>query len=195
MFIVVMLITLVSAAGVFAVRSAGQADLGAGYQRQALQSSYLSEFAARAVAAEMSVAPDAYLNPFLQPLADPPTCRSTADSGTICFTRQHHDLLGVIDSSPETDTADELIGTLGYGDSRAAFHIEIFEATQAPERQAGENETTSFRQATILAEARVRPIPADIPEEDTDLCDERVATTTAVQAVRGHVRFGPFSGE
>ena len=189
LLIVVMAITLLTAVGMFAVRSSGLTDLATGYNRQAVQTSYLSEFAARTVVTEMSLAPDLYLNPFINPVSDPPNCKSTSG---LCFTRQDVDILASLDSTLGIADTDAMLGTLGRGDSRAAFHVEIFDATQAPERQAGESETTTYRLATFTAEARLRPLPASV---SSTTCVESVATTTAVQSVRGHVRFGPFAGE
>ena len=190
LFIVMMVITLLTAVGVFAVRTTSLADVAAGYNRQAVQSSYLSEYAARSVVAEMSVAPDTYLNPFNNPPAELPNCRSTAGiPDAVCFTRQHFDIVESLDESIGIDDPDDFIGRLGNGSSRGAFHIEVFEASAAPERQAGESETATFRQVTITAEARIQPVAAGA---DPNVCTDAVATTTSVQAVRGHVRFGPF---
>ncbi|MFO0571650.1 MAG: hypothetical protein U0263_38840 [Polyangiaceae bacterium] len=52
-FVVVLTITLLTAVGVFALRSASLVDQAAGYDRQASQTTYLTEYAARSVAAEI----------------------------------------------------------------------------------------------------------------------------------------------
>ena len=52
-FIVVLVVTLLTAIGVFALRSVSLVDVAAGYDRQASQTLYLSEYAGRAVAAEV----------------------------------------------------------------------------------------------------------------------------------------------
>lgn len=52
-FVVVLAVTLLTAIGVFALRNASLVEQAAGYDRQASQPLYLSEYAARAVAAEV----------------------------------------------------------------------------------------------------------------------------------------------
>ncbi|MCC6903378.1 MAG: hypothetical protein IT377_30675 [Polyangiaceae bacterium] len=53
MFVVVLAITLLTAIGVFALRNASLVEQAAGYDRQASQTLYLTEYAARSVAAEV----------------------------------------------------------------------------------------------------------------------------------------------
>lgn len=52
-FVVVLAITLLTAIGVFALRNASLVEQAAGYDRQASQTLYLTEYAARSVAAEV----------------------------------------------------------------------------------------------------------------------------------------------
>src|SRR5690606_38428134 len=52
LFVVVMVITLLTAVGLFAMRSASLSNLAAGYNRQGTQTLYLSEFGTRSAAAE-----------------------------------------------------------------------------------------------------------------------------------------------
>ena len=52
-FIVLLVITLLTAIGIFSARSASLVDQAAGYDRQLVQTQYLTEFAGRAVSAEL----------------------------------------------------------------------------------------------------------------------------------------------
>jgi hypothetical protein len=52
-FIVVMVVALLTAIGVFTIRATSLADQAAGYDRQANQTAYLTEYAGRAVTAEI----------------------------------------------------------------------------------------------------------------------------------------------
>jgi hypothetical protein len=49
-FLVVLVLTMVSAIGVFAMRSASLVDLATGFNRQSVQSTLMAEYAARAAA-------------------------------------------------------------------------------------------------------------------------------------------------
>ncbi|HMJ10125.1 MAG TPA: hypothetical protein VK524_01905, partial [Polyangiaceae bacterium] len=64
-FIVVMVITLVTAIGVFAARSASLVDIATGYDRQLVQTRLLSEYAGRLTASELGTGTArAYLDRF-----------------------------------------------------------------------------------------------------------------------------------
>ncbi|HEY2408073.1 MAG TPA: hypothetical protein VGI10_18830 [Polyangiaceae bacterium] len=76
-FIVVMVITLLTAIGVFAARSTSLTDVAAGFEREAAQTSYISQLATNAVAAELGGGmANAYL---IQMRSKPETC--LANSG------------------------------------------------------------------------------------------------------------------
>lgn len=63
MFIVVMVITLLTAIGIFAARSASLVDMAAGYERQASQTQYLTEYGTLAALAQLgSGAAQAYVD-------------------------------------------------------------------------------------------------------------------------------------
>src|SRR5450432_3491950 len=53
-FIVVMVLTLLTAVGIFAVRSASLADVAAGYDREAAQASLIAQYATTATAAYLA---------------------------------------------------------------------------------------------------------------------------------------------
>ncbi|HEX2880473.1 MAG TPA: hypothetical protein VHO25_13160, partial [Polyangiaceae bacterium] len=60
-FMVVMVLMVISAIGIFSARAASQVDLAVGQARHALQAQYTAEFAMRAIAADIAVSPDIYL--------------------------------------------------------------------------------------------------------------------------------------
>ncbi len=62
LFIVVMVITLLTGVGLFAMRSASLSNLAAGYNRQGTQTLYLSEFGTRSAAAELVGKEQHYFN-------------------------------------------------------------------------------------------------------------------------------------
>ncbi len=62
LFIVVLVIALLTAVGMFAARAASLTDVAAGYDRQALQTLALAEYAAKAGTAQMGTTASSYLN-------------------------------------------------------------------------------------------------------------------------------------
>ncbi|MEI9939650.1 MAG: PilX N-terminal domain-containing pilus assembly protein [Pseudomonadota bacterium] len=82
-FIVVMVLTLLTAVGLFAVRSASMADLAAGYDREGAQASLLAEYAITASAAYLAYDPSTVLIGYRESMDKrPQPCQSNAIPGT-----------------------------------------------------------------------------------------------------------------
>lgn len=79
-FIVVMVLTLLTAVGLFAVRSASLADLAAGYDREGAQAALVAEYAVTASAAYLANDPTTVLRSFelSKGEANPTQCQSNA---------------------------------------------------------------------------------------------------------------------
>jgi hypothetical protein len=78
-FIVVMVLTLLTAVGLFAVRSASLADLAAGYDREGAQAALVAEYAVTASAAFLANDPTTVLRGFeLSKKSNPRQCQSNA---------------------------------------------------------------------------------------------------------------------
>lgn len=59
-FIVVMVITLLTAIGIFAARSISLTDVAAGFERESAQTAYLAQFAGNLVTTDIGTMPDSY---------------------------------------------------------------------------------------------------------------------------------------
>ena len=81
-FIVVMVLTLLTAVGIFAVRSASLADVAAGYDREAAQASLIAQYATTATAAYMAT-PAA--NTVLAKMQPSKFCQSNMNLNASCF--------------------------------------------------------------------------------------------------------------
>jgi hypothetical protein len=84
-FIVVMVLTLLTAVGIFAVRSASLADLAAGYDREAAQASLVAEYATVATASYLATAAGSTV---IANITRSPYCQSNTNVGNIwlpCF--------------------------------------------------------------------------------------------------------------
>jgi hypothetical protein len=62
LFIVVLVIALLTAVGLFAARAASLTDVAAGFDRQALQTLALAEYAGKAATAQLGSTPSGYIN-------------------------------------------------------------------------------------------------------------------------------------
>ncbi|HEX2672772.1 MAG TPA: PilX N-terminal domain-containing pilus assembly protein, partial [Polyangiaceae bacterium] len=83
-FIVVMVLTLLTAVGLFAVRSASLADLAAGYDREGAQAALVAEYAITASAAYLANDPSTVLLGYKASIdRSPQPCQSNAIPGTF----------------------------------------------------------------------------------------------------------------
>jgi hypothetical protein len=157
-FIVVMVLTLLTAVGIFAVRSSSLADLASGYDREAAQASLVAEYATVATASYLATAAGSTVITNLTPSL---FCQSNSNVGKIslpCFKMMSQQIEASTllagnenlfeTSSPSLNVngktdADFLIeltdpggsGDLGHGDPRAPAQVTATAIAQV--RQAG----------------------------------------------------------
>jgi len=83
-FIVVMVLTLLTAVGLFAVRSTSMADLAAGYDREGAQAALVAEYAITASAAYLANDPSTVVLGYTASVdRSPQPCQSNAIAGTF----------------------------------------------------------------------------------------------------------------
>jgi Tfp pilus assembly protein PilX len=208
-FIVVMVITLLTAIGIFAIRSATLVDQAAGFQRQGLQTAYLTEYAGRAVTAELGDgAAKSYLDRVrlgtdkcqvnlelektLPPGMPPPPCYKLYISEIGSRVQSHYATSTVL----EKQTAI-MAGSLGGRVSEQAHALEgvfVVEMTEPYESvpnagsEQAANASNAFRdvQLTLTAFGQVRPI--DTAGVDDPWCGASASSTSAsVSALRAHI--------
>ena len=210
LFIVVMVITLLTAVGLFAMRTAGLSNLAAGYNRQGTQTLYLSEFGTRGAAAELVGKEQHYFNRIV---------KGSTNGGDDC--RANRELIETLESQSLTDqppcakllsndiwerakdtfntatyvgsTARALAGELGSPDIEGAFVVEMTDLAQVNTPIAGEDSNAArmkHMQVLLTTTAQVRPIiPATPGEENT--CQNALTVTSSLQTLRARVTFGP----
>jgi hypothetical protein len=211
-FIVVLAVSLLTAIGVFALRSASLVDQAAGYNRQASQTFYLSEYAARAVSAEVgdgaarnyidkvATGTDVcYVNKLLDPNALDPNATylpcyklflneigARVDghfSGNKLLSAQSTGAAGSL--GPKLDLTGAIMPTEGV------FVVEMTdpaESTPTPgSAVGGNNPANTFRdvQLTFTAYAQVRPLDA-LPD-DPWCAANSLSTSASVTSLRAHV--------
>lgn len=206
LFVVVMVITLLTGVGVFAMRSASLSTLAAGYNRQGIQTLYLSEFGTRSAAAELVGKEQHYFNRIV---------RGSTASGDDC--RANRELLDTLESLNLTDkppcakllstdiwqransafgasnvgnSSRALAGELGSPDLEGAFVVEMTDLAQVNTPLVGEDSSAGrmkHMQVLLTTTAQVRPVIAGA--ENT--CQNALSVTSSLQTLRAKVTFGP----
>jgi len=206
LFIVVMVITLLTAVGLFAARTASMVDTASGYNRQAAQTSALAAFAGRFAAAELGLG---RANWYIQQMRAgsercPSNRVSTGPLGNLpCYKLDDVDVLQrIADQSqhaalvPSTRTTPGSLGpplgieTAESAGLQPALMVELLDGFQTSgmpgmDRGGGPNRFINV-QLTVTGWAQVRAVP---PDQVVDpWCGAASASTAAsVQAVRAYI--------
>jgi hypothetical protein len=112
-FIVVMVIALLTAVGLFAARAASLTETAAGFDRQSLQALALAEYAGRAATMQLGAAPSGYLK-FIQDQTEPekkdkcevnqritnPSLLGPGITRPPCYNIYFHEILNAVSNGP-----------------------------------------------------------------------------------------------
>jgi hypothetical protein len=196
-FIVVMVVTLLTAVGIFAAHSASLVDMASGYSRQNLQTEYVTDFGVMLTSHELSTqAVSAYTQ---VAVSGTDTCLATNDVDTttvgkpFCYAFQSEELAqrfdqsgGLFDDSPELPGS--LVDPLGadaddVDDLEARFIVEMTEAFQTGSIEGADLSSNNLvpLQVTLTARGFVNP-----PRADAAVCTD-AAASGGIQEVRSHV--------
>ena len=213
-FVVVLVISLLTAIGVFALRSVSLVNLAAGYDRQASQTFYLSEYAGRAVAAEVGdgagsiyvnkVATGADTNCLVNSKLDPTALDPLITSPLPCYklfineigSRVDKNFSGNLVLAPQDATNAGSLGprldvTGAIQPMEGVFVVEMTDPAEtvpnAGSAQGGNNPANSFKdvQLTFTAFAQVRPL--DPNPTDPWCAANSLSTSASVTSLRAHV--------
>jgi len=184
-FIVAMVLTLLTAIGMFAVRSASLADLAAGYDREGAQAALIAEYAITASAAYLANDPSTVFIGYKASIdRAPQPCQSNALPGAFpapaprpgCYRLE----LGELQTSfgrmsneavfaPPNKTS--LVGStssLNVNEiTNATFVVEVTDAAQTGVPAEGDDAKVSTVLMTLTAISQVRPAGACSPSAPT----------------------------
>ena len=195
-FIVVMVVTLLTAVGLFAIRSASLVDVASGYNRQSLQTEYVSGYGVLLAAHELSTqAASAYTNVAQSGTDD---CLSTSGVNTavvgnpFCYAFQSQELGLRFSTDGLFNDSDGLPGTLidpvgadadDADNLEARFVVEMTEAFQTGNVRGADLTSNQLVpvQVTLTARGFVNP-----PRADDAVCTD-AAAAGGIQEVRAHV--------
>ena len=177
-FIVVMVLTLLTAVGLFAVRSASLADLAAGYDREGAQASLVAEYAITASAAYLANDPSTVLLGYKASIdRSPQPCQSNAIPGTFpspaprpgCYRLELAELQTSFGKTGESVFAPANLsgGPSGSTSSlnanettNATFVVEVTDAAKTGVPAEGDDARVSTISMTLTAISQVRPAAA-----------------------------------
>jgi hypothetical protein len=208
LFIVVMVVTLLGAVGVFAARSASMVDVASGYSRQASQTVYLAGYASRFAAVELGQGRASwYIDRMREGTEQCPSNQNAAAAENFvlpCYKLDNTDVTArVQDQLAQAALVDQVAdepGSLGpplgpdssSGGMQAAFMVELLDAFQTQgmpgmNRGGGANPFINV-QLTVTGWAQVRPrygaAGADNPWCDSAAASDAPWGAASVQAVR-----------
>jgi hypothetical protein len=204
-FVVLLVITLLTTLGLFAVRSSSLATSASGFQRQMTQTHYIAEYGMISAAAYLDqraqVVTDKMLDAALMdttcagvcgppPTVTLPKCAKLgyADlDGEVKRFDAARDLLELTTGPSEAPTA----GSLGPAPLEADFDIEVTDWYEAWPPLSGFDATDErlvHAMVTVTVSGMVRPEQAAAGTWDT-----AAATAAGVEATRAHVIIGPVA--
>jgi hypothetical protein len=178
-FIVVMVLTLLTAVGIFAVRSASLAEVAAGYDREAAQATLVAQYATTTAAAYLATpAADTIIASMTPNLY----CQSNMGIQAPCFKMTS----GMLETSTLQQGNEDLFETSSSslnanGATVADFMLELTEPTRSGQLTAGDNH--SHVQITVTAIAQI---------QQAGVCVNGVGTTSSAgqQMVRALISAG-----
>lgn len=198
LFITVLVVTVLTAIGMFSMHAASLADQAAGYNRQGVQTTYVAEFGARAVTAEL-VGKEQHYFQYISAGTD--DCRNNAAlQGVVedeqvlpCYKLQTTELWERVDSqfpgNLGTTGSRNVLGSLSSSGLEGAFIVELTDLARAGSPIAGEDaaqDQFKFMQVQLTATGQVRPGGGE-----DGVCSAAFASTSGLANVRAQVTFGP----
>ena len=207
MFIVVLVITLLSALGMFAVRSAGLATLASGFDRQLTQTHYVTEYGIYTLVADVSNKPNVY---YQQMVTTDPGKKTTSCVGhgqvlgATCMkvgladleqfvVQKHNPKNKVFRPSKVSGYKTVEAGSLGPRELEGDWKIELTDLHGLAWPVAGYDNTPGsgarpqFVIMTVSAEGMVRP-----KQQTKNKWDTASATAASIESSRAHVIFNVY---
>jgi hypothetical protein len=195
--VVVMVTTLITAIGVFAVRNASQIDQAVGYSRQSSQTIALAELGTSAAISEFGAnKAAAYV---AQMVNQPETCiaNSILPAGTPCARLFRSDIeASTKDTLLEPTVGGSETGSLGpSGAMMGDLYVEVTERHPTGRPIAGTDlggtgPELKYAKVTLTTTAQIRPTA---PTGSNDnLCNAGVAAVAAKKVMRARVVVGPI---
>lgn len=184
-FLVVMVLTIVGAIGVFSMRSASLVDLATGYSRQSVQATAVAEYAARTAATYLESNPE-----LVSGTTRVPGCAQALqdiDPDAPCTVFKNGMLATALLANNTAPPDGTIIGSLSLPSSptqiATEFVTEMSEPSMASITASPGFTSGLFKQVTFTSIARVYPTAGLL----TGACSSAAQGTVSQQTVRAHV--------
>lgn len=194
LFVVVLVITLLTAIGIFSARAASLVNVASGYNRQAVQTQYIAEYGVRGVTARMARGEaDAILS---EMVGGVDTCEASAKLSVLtgqrasCYKLFMQEVSSALETpllELPTSTAPGSLGPPGEPDGQMLgnFMVELTEQSKAGALAGfqvdGQNPSFQLVRLTLTAQGAVRPFTAGTA------CDDGSSRAAGVAYMRSHV--------
>jgi hypothetical protein len=201
LFIVVLVIVLVSAIGIFAVRVSSLVQVASGYNRRATSAAYVAELATNVILADQSDDPSSYQKCLTQPnneCMEAAMAKAASPSGALvtCCAQENTKVLEVL-AKNNVSLGAPALGQIARPDLPAGqavladTRIEITEAYQNPTGDTGSPSAGSavpvkVYQAEYTVTGHLHPPSA------SGVCSEDSARASATNKLRAFVRYLSF---
>jgi hypothetical protein len=195
-FIVVMVVTLLTAVGIFAARSASLVDVASGHNRHSMQTQYVSEYGAVLVSHELSTA--AVSTYVLKASRRRDDCMATKDVNTsvvgpaFCYSFQSEDLQDRFNQPFFAAAASDIAGSLDpfdeatQGELGAQFVVDMTEGIQAGNVRGTDLTSGDLVPLRVTLTARGFVSPPSSAGNAAQVCQEEM-TAGGIQEVRAHL--------
>jgi len=187
-FLVVMVMTIAAAIGIFSMHSASLTEVAVGYSRQSTQAKLIAEYAARATANDVQRAPA--LADSTETIENCAPALIALDPKAPCYVFKTDMLLDSLSATWESQPPGSFYGQLGAENDATRIDAELVtemtEPSMAPVRLSPGFTSGMFRQVTFTSFARV--YPTDLNDTtSTGVCSNAAHGSVSQQIVRTHV--------
>lgn len=199
-FVVVLVVTMLSAIGMFAARSATLNTTSSGYMRQMTQTHYVTEYGMLAAMAEIATKPSAYIDAMKSDGSNGPTCKKLVDgkvANPACYEFGHADLQTMLNAQnagaklldpANPGASPPAPGSLGYSALEADFSVTMTDmgpAGAVAGMSVGGPSSVSLQYATVTLSATgvVRPPTAN---------KEAASRAASIESIRARLIVGPL---
>jgi Tfp pilus assembly protein PilX len=184
-FLVVMVLTIVAAIGVFSMRSASLVDKATGYSRQSVQATAMAEYAARTAATYLESNPE-----LVSATTRVPGCEQglqDIDPDAPCTVFKNGMLAEALMANAPSTPENGMTGFMSLPSDptqvATEFVTEMSEPSMASVTASPGFTSGLFKQVTFTSIARVFPTSGS----DTTVCSPTARETVTQQTVRAHV--------
>jgi hypothetical protein len=187
-FMVMMVLMVISAMGIFAARAASQVDMAVGQSRHAMQAQYTAEFGLQAMTAYIAQHPT-NVRDMLSGKTPGYLGTCVIQNTPTCVRLEWGDIYSDL---PTHDQVNGFLGSLNHDSSpnvaSGTFSVELDDFAGVPANIPG-TKGMELYEVTMLSVGKVAPAGA------INNCTAAFAEAESTQKISGHILFGPIPSD